>query len=72
MTKQERFKKYLAGDYNTRDGLDVYMIGKMTKLGWTAGGGKMKYTFIRYNSFFGWNGDRDWHHDIKIILRELD
>lgn len=58
ITKQKRFKKYLAGDYDELEGLDAYMIGKMENLGWTAGGGRMKYK-SKFRNLFAWHGDRD-------------
>ena len=73
MTKQERFKKLLAGDYNTRDSLDVDMSAKMTILGWTGAAGLMKFEpKPKFNSIFSWVGDKDWNNDIKIILHELN
>lgn len=70
MTPQERFKKYLAGDYDTVTGLDAALKLGMTAHGWIYGSGKISYS-ARHN-FFGYEGDRDWHEDIKEILQRLD
>lgn len=72
ITKQERFKKYLIGNYNTYKDLDANMSAKMAKLGWRGFAGTIQFKLGQCEKYIAWPGEEDWYYDIKTIIRELN
>jgi len=70
ITKQERFKKFLAGDYDTYVGLDDDLKRQMAGMGWIHGNGRMNFS-PRSQPEVAYHGGEAWHRDIRLALGNL-